>query len=233
MTYESLAHPSADTLPPCAPAVKPTPTSRGGKPTLAGRPYHHVIASVALSRRVGTAKLALFAHLPSDRAKLGSFRPFHSRLGHTSDADRPCPLVPVPPTFGFVSHNCLRQPPAAGEIGFVSHVSLPGRATPCMLTAFAYLPQSPQVWLCFAHIPSGRAKLGSFRTIRARRPRPSAPISGRAGRIGFVLHNRSAHARAGGRQGKRPAASPSPIRSPQSAIEWPPAPLASHLTLQT
>jgi hypothetical protein len=46
----------------------------------------------------------------------------------------------------------------------------PGRATPHTTTAFAHMPQSPQVWLRFARFPpspaAGRAKLGSFCTIR-------------------------------------------------------------------
>jgi hypothetical protein len=47
----------------------------------------------------------------------------------------------------------LRRPPSAGEIGFVLHVSLPGRGTPHRPNAFAYIPQSPQLWLRFARFP--------------------------------------------------------------------------------
>ena len=41
----------------------------------------------------------------------------------------------------------------------------------------------------------GRTKLASFRTFRPRRSRPPAPIPGRSGEIGFVLHNRSSSQR--------------------------------------
>jgi hypothetical protein len=111
-------------------------------------------------------------------------------------------------------------PSRAGQIGFVLRILLPalacgrslsirnrrlaGIATAHTTTAFAHIPQSPQVWLRFAHFPPsavpGRAKLGSFCAFSLRRPPlagvfPSAiritnPQSRAPGpEIGFVLHD--------------------------------------------
>jgi hypothetical protein len=46
---------------------------------------------------------------------------------------------------------------------------------------------APANWVCSTHFSrGGPAELGSFCTFRPRRPRPSAPIPGRSGQIGFV-----------------------------------------------
>jgi hypothetical protein len=52
----------------------------------------------------------------------------------------------------------LRRPPAAGPIGFVLHVSALRRSgVPARLLA-----RMAEIWFCSAHLPSARAKLGSF-----------------------------------------------------------------------
>jgi hypothetical protein len=59
----------------------------------------------------------------------------------------------------FPNWLCSARFPPSGasrlpQIGFVSHVSLPGRATPHRRTTFAHIPQLSQVWLRLAQIPS-------------------------------------------------------------------------------
>jgi hypothetical protein len=49
------------------------------------------------------------------------------------------------------------------QIGFVSHVSLPGGATPHTATAFAHIPQSSQVWLCLAKWPAAECEVSSVK----------------------------------------------------------------------
>jgi hypothetical protein len=99
----------------------------------------------------------------------------------------------------FASDFVLRIsnfPAPARQIGFVLHVSAPGRATAGTTTAFAHTLQSPQVWLRFAYFPLSaagaagklgsfcafglrcpfrRAKLGSFCTFCLRRGIPAGP----------------------------------------------------------
>jgi hypothetical protein len=80
--------------------------------------------------------------------KLGLFCTFHSPA-EPRPTRHSMPRYPRCPTFGFVLHNLLRQPPRPGEIGFVSRASLAGRGQ-AHTTCFAQIPQVPQVWLCFA-----------------------------------------------------------------------------------
>jgi hypothetical protein len=77
------------------------------------------------------------------------------------------------PRLGLFCGFSLR----AGQIGFVSHVLLRGRA-PAGTTASAYIPEVTQVWLRFAHLPSGRhpggTRLGSFCTYCDKRHKKNA-----------------------------------------------------------
>jgi hypothetical protein len=136
-----------------------------------------------------------FAQLPScvasDLGQIGFVLHIH-RLGRamahptTAFAHMPQPsqvwlrFAPLPSSAapGRVKLGSFRT--IRPEIGFVLHIPLAGRATAHMTTGLAHIPQSPQVWLRFAPLPSsaapGRVKFGSFRTIRPE--------------IGFVLHNR-------------------------------------------
>jgi hypothetical protein len=116
--------------------------------------------------------------LPCPRSKLASFCTIASR-----------PRGPIPPG---PAGNWLRFAQSAPgrrsgrpRIGFVSHVSLPGEAVPHTMTAFAHMPQSSQVWLCFARLALGRLgiparhspKLGLFRTFRPRSQRDSPKLA--------------------------------------------------------
>jgi hypothetical protein len=127
------------------------------------------------------------AHFQAREAKLGSFCAFRLRRPPWAGV----PTIRNPQSalrnreIGFVLHVSLpgrplpiRNPQSAirnREIGFVLHISLRGRATP-HTTAFAHIPQSLQVWLRFAQSPPsaacGLAKLGSFCTFGLRRLPP-------------------------------------------------------------
>jgi hypothetical protein len=76
---------------------------------------------------------------------------------------------PAPVEIGFVLRICPRTPSAdRGHIGFVLHISLPGRARHT-ITVVAHIPHPTHIWLRFAQFPpsaaSGGTELGSFRTI--------------------------------------------------------------------
>jgi hypothetical protein len=88
--------------------------------------------------------------MPLSRSPLAGSRPhcqaFHERgRGHRAP-DRGPSLRPAGPT------PCGQMPLRArykrSHIGFVLRVSLPRRARPHTLTAFAHMPQFLQVWLC-------------------------------------------------------------------------------------
>jgi hypothetical protein len=121
----------------------------------------------------------------------------HNRRGGSEAAGR---TADVPPQV------CPQSTIRNREIGFVLHVSLPGRPTPHTTTAFARIPQSPQVWVRFARFPPSAAcagaELGSFRTFTLR-----------PGQIGFVSHNRH-----GGSEAASCRTDVSPQVCPQSTI---------------
>jgi hypothetical protein len=113
-----------------------------------------------------------------DTSKLGSFCAFHSPAEPQPTRQPPLPTYPIPPKFGFVLHDSLRETPAPGRNWVRFAQSLFGRAP---------RPAGPRPF------PGARAKLGSFCTITfgggARpegrgqgRPAPTPP-----GEIGFVL----------------------------------------------
>jgi hypothetical protein len=156
-------------------------------------------------------------------SKLGSFCTFRSPAGPRPTRQPPLPTYPSHPKFGFVLHNASRQPPPAGP-NWVRFARLAsswvGRPRPTSSAAgrdwvrFARFtprlsygphdglclntPVPPQVWLCSAHLPSGRGEigfvshgsileLGSFCTItlrRASRPAGPRPFSGARAQLG-------------------------------------------------
>jgi hypothetical protein len=61
------------------------------------------------------------------------------------------PTCPSPPKFGLVSHEFLRPPPATAR-NWVRFARFTVGRQP-----------AARDWVCSAHLPSGRAKLGSFR----------------------------------------------------------------------
>jgi hypothetical protein len=101
--------------------------------------------------------------------KVGSFCTFHCSSEPRPTRRPPLPAYPNPPKFGFVLR--IHHPAGPNWVRF-AHFA-PGGITSHM-TAVAQMSQSPQVWLCFAHSPPSRAKLGSFSASCLRR----APAAG-------------------------------------------------------
>jgi hypothetical protein len=133
----------------------------------------------------GASRPASPRPFPGAQAKLASFCTLRLFVEPGTD---PLGGWASPSGISFNPQSTIANPQswASGpQIGFVLHVSLPGRATADTTATFAHIPQSSQVWVRFAHFPPsaapGRAKLGSFCAFASvRRPRP--------GQIGFVSH---------------------------------------------
>jgi hypothetical protein len=85
-----------------------------------------------------------------DTSKLGSFCAFHSPAEPQPTRQPPLPTYPIPPKFGFVLHDSLRETPAPGRNWVRFAQSLFGRAP---------RPAGPRPF------PGARAKFGSFCTI--------------------------------------------------------------------
>jgi hypothetical protein len=142
------------------------------------------------------------------------------------------PKCPSPSKFGFVLHILPQRPPPAGPnwVRFARFASSGvGRPRP---TSSA----GGRDWVCFARLPSGRAKLGSF-CIIGPCPRdlgPPAPPG-----IGFVLHKSSppGHGDHGAATGPAPAGSPfapfSPSHFSNSRLRRLPQSFASGLSCFT
>jgi hypothetical protein len=160
---------------------------------------------------------------------LGSFCAFALRPGQIGFVLRIRPPAPAPGVFQSAIPNpqsCASGP----QIGFVSHVSLSGRAAFHTRTPFAQIPWSTQVWLCFAHLPPGRVRMGLFCTFRlfvepapdriggcpgmqCRSAAGPPDIFRGRGQIGFVSHNYLRQPPAGGQNWVRFA--PFTLGSPQ------------------
>jgi hypothetical protein len=115
---------------------------------------------------VCTAHLRLFgacrspcvsaAGIRAGRRKLGSFSGATGRQNAHNLFKEPGlrPFCPFTDWVCFARFSPDTRP-RPGQIGFVLHVSLPGRATPCTTTTHAHISHHAQVWLRFAQTPHG------------------------------------------------------------------------------
>jgi hypothetical protein len=150
--------------------VESAPDLIGGCPACSAAPRQARPTSSA-----GGRDWLCFRILPSGRAKLGSFRTFHSPAELRPHGNCLCPYAPVSPSLALFCTISSSTGPLGGQIGFVLRISplrgfvlhvSPWDADCLPKIRFAHIPQSLQVWLRFAHFPPARAlwgaQLGSF-----------------------------------------------------------------------
>jgi hypothetical protein len=200
--------------------VESAPDLIGGCPACSAAPRQARPTSSA-----GGRDWLCFRILPSGRAKLGSFRTFHSPAELRPHGNCLCPYAPVSPSLALFCTISSSTGPLGGQIGFVLRISpLRGSGVPArLLASVAKLgsfrtiilrtgtaPASPRPF------PGAWSKLGSFCTFRRGTPtacpRSDLPTYPSPSKFGFVSHIFLRHGPSGGPNWVRSARLP-PRRS--------------------
>jgi hypothetical protein len=155
-------------------------------------PHTPVHPSLALSCTLSTGgRLRL--------AQIGFVSHVSPRAEPRTTRRRYLPIYPSPPRFGFVLRGFRRRPPAPRP-NWVRFARFPLGPRQAPHDGLAYIPRSPQVWLCSAHLPPDRGEIGFvWRTLplasayshRLPIRNPQSSIRNRRApgpQIGFVLH---------------------------------------------